>query len=448
MIRNEENKPKLCYKETSGQLATCIAPEDVVAVLHRFHDSHGHFASGIMSRNMLGRYYWPGRMQDIARWCVSCEACQRLGPLRNSTQVKPIMSLQPMDLLGMDFVGPINPKSKNGSVYILLAVDYFSRYLFAHATQRNTGEAVVTFLEQCIAKVFGWPLAFYVDNGSHFVKGRLPAKLQEVGTKLFTAPITNPRSVGLAERYVQLILAGLRTTIAEKNVRESRVAKVPETLAMESWDKHLDSTVHAINSRVLKVHGFSPSQLFIGFDIRLHPLDVTATEQMRASLMKTYLDDMEDGMEDQNIHEYGVRLACLEEIRELTRERVLRQQEEQVANAGMPRFQPPEVGDLVLRRRFQVDKSLGMKLYTKWDGPYRLTRIAKSGVSGDIEDLKTGRRVGRYAFEGLKVFVPREQNIGERSEEKDSLDEAKQWVALSEGLKKEEVVIRGATVYL
>ena len=56
-----------------------------------------------------------------------------------------------------------------------------------------------------------------------------------------------------------------------------------------------------------------------------------------------------------------------------------------------------------------MDKSLGMKLYPKWDEPYRLARISKSGVSGDLEDLKTGKLIGRYAFESLKVFVPREE---------------------------------------
>lgn len=76
--------------------------------------------------------------------------------------------------------------------------------------------------------------------------------------------------------------------------------------------------------------------------------------------------------------------------------------------AELPRYAVPELGDLVLRRRFPLDKSLGMKLHVKWDGPYKLVRIAKSGVSGDLEDIKTGKVIGRYAFQSLKVYVPRE----------------------------------------
>ena len=72
---------------------------------------------------------------------------------------------------------------------------------------------------------------------------------------------------------------------------------------------------------------------------------------------------------------------------------------------------------------------MGMKLYTKWDGPYRLSRIAKSGVSGNLEDFKTGKVIGRYAFEALKVFVPREGSIGD-----DCIMKTEVWVPWPEGL--------------
>ena len=305
----------------------------------------------------------------------------------------------------MDFLGPITPNSLNGSVYIIIAVDYFSRYLFAHATKRNTGMAAVEFLNQ-ICKFFGWPLALYVDNGAHFVKGELPKRCAAQGTKMFKAPITNPRSVGLAERYVQLILTGLRAVI-----EAHRIGNLGSD-AMQRWDEYLDTVVQAINTRVLKVHGYTPSQLFLGFNIRTHPLD----EVLEDSLRRIGSTGMGDNPRD-------IRLAQLEEIRELVRERVLQDQERQIAEAAIPRYEMPKIGDLVLRRRFIVDKSLGMKLETKWDGPYRLSRISKSGVSGDLQDLKTGRIIGRYAFEALKVFVPREDELGPEG-----------WISLLEGV--------------
>lgn len=49
--------PKLGRYETGGDLAECIQAHQVVTILRRFHDHHGHFAAGIMSRNIVGRYY-------------------------------------------------------------------------------------------------------------------------------------------------------------------------------------------------------------------------------------------------------------------------------------------------------------------------------------------------------------------------------------------------------
>ena len=423
-----ETPPRMLYCEKNDVLAVCVRPTEVANILYRFHDNHGHFSIGIMSRNLVGRYYWPGRFSDVAKWCLSCDSCQRMGPLRNSTQVKPIMSLQPFDLMGMDFLGPISPASKSGAKYILLMVDYFSRYLFAQAVERATGAVVVDFLRR-VSNVFGWPLAFYVDNGSHFVKGELPKLLKEVGTHLFTAPVSNPRSIGLTERYVQLVLAGLR-------VRVAAVASNPTSeVGMDKWEEHLDHVVQAINTRVLKVHGYTPSQLLFRFNTRFHPLNQTLAEELRQSYIKEQIES--GGNEFRRVSkEYDLRLAQIEEIRELAKERFLRHQEDRELSAAIPRYEMPQLDDLVLRRRFNVDKSLGMKLHTRWDGPYRLVRIAKPGVSGEIADLKTEAIIGRYAFESLKVFIPRER-----------MGASVNQVSLAEGLGQEQLS-RGCEVDL
>ena len=71
---------------------------------------------------------------------------------------------------------------------------------------------------------------------------------------------------------------------------------------------------------------------------------------------------------------------------------------DRILQAKLSRYAASQLGDLVLRRRFQVDKSPGMKLHATWDGPYKLTRISKSEVSSDLEDLKIGKVISRYAF--------------------------------------------------
>ena len=103
-----------------------------------------------------------------------------------------------------------------------------------------------------------------------------------------------------------MILAGLRVAIEAHHIKNS------SSDAMQRWDEYLDTVVQAINTRVLKVHGYTPSQLFLGFNIRTHQLD----EVLEDSLRRIGGTRMGDNPRD-------IRLAQLEEIRELVRERVL-----------------------------------------------------------------------------------------------------------------------------
>lgn len=101
-------------------------------------------------------------------------------------------------------------------------------------------------------------------------------------------------------------------------------------------------------------------------------------------------------------------MAQMMEMRELTRDRVLRAQEEQELSFSKERYAVPQVGDLVLLRRFVVDKDRGRKLEARWEGPYLLQKIAKPGISGYLRDIKTGKIRGRYGFNAMKVYVLRE----------------------------------------
>ncbi|KAI5803957.1 hypothetical protein DFH27DRAFT_481061 [Peziza echinospora] len=103
----------------------CLRKEEVKRVLPRYHDLHGHYSEGLMMKKLLGRYYWVSQHQDVREYCRTCEPCQRLGPVR-AVGLRPVLSLMPMDLMGLDYIGPISPASMNGSKYILLGIDYFS----------------------------------------------------------------------------------------------------------------------------------------------------------------------------------------------------------------------------------------------------------------------------------------------------------------------------------
>ena len=61
-----------------------------------------------------------------------------------------------------------------------------------------------------------------------------------------------------------MILAELRVVIEAHHIKNS------SSDVMQRWDEYLDTVVQAINTRVLKVHGDTPLQLLLGFNIRTH----------------------------------------------------------------------------------------------------------------------------------------------------------------------------------
>jgi len=166
---------------------------------------------------IVGRYFWPTRVKDIYYYCRTCINCQLVGPLRPSAGLLPIIQLQPLDMLGIDFIGPITPiTAENHCQYIVIAVDYFTRFTFASAVSAATGQNALLLLQDQVVRPFGWPRSIYSDNGQHFVNGVFPRALQQNLVRHFPAPKTHPSSVGLAERYVQILMSMLRATMQDK----------------------------------------------------------------------------------------------------------------------------------------------------------------------------------------------------------------------------------------
>ena len=183
----------------------------------------------------------------------TCKECQLFGPLRPSAGIKPIVHLQPMDILGMDFIGPIAPMSNSGNRYIVILIDYFTRYMFAQAVPNETGEAARNLLETLV-DLLGWPLSIYTDNGPHFTGKEFYGLLEERGVRHFPAPKSHLQLVSLAERYVQLLV-----NILKKEMQ--RASKV-------TWDEHISGALRTLNIRALRLNRFTPAELLFGFNPR------------------------------------------------------------------------------------------------------------------------------------------------------------------------------------
>ncbi|XP_015081377.1 uncharacterized protein LOC107025005 [Solanum pennellii] len=68
---------------------------------------------------------------------------------------------------GMDVIGPIEPKASNGHRFILVAIDYFTKWVEAITLKAVTKKAVVDFVHSNIICRFGIPRAIITDNAAN-----------------------------------------------------------------------------------------------------------------------------------------------------------------------------------------------------------------------------------------------------------------------------------------
>ncbi|ODQ50664.1 hypothetical protein SAICODRAFT_166709 [Saitoella complicata NRRL Y-17804] len=108
---------------------------------------------------------------------------------------------------------------------------------------------------------------------------------------------------------------------------------------------------------------------------------------------------------------YSVRLAqmdelCQHSLEELIAYQVRREELELLKR----RSRPPQVGDLVLRRRTDLDKQRGRKLEPRWTGPLHVVKVAHHGRSCWLHEIGTAKGTlrGRFQMNHLKVYCPRE----------------------------------------
>jgi hypothetical protein len=77
----------------------------------------------------------------------------------------PILTIEIFDVWGIDFMGPFS--NSFGYLYILVAVDYVSKWVEAVACKTNDHKVVVRFLKDIIFARFGTPRAIISDGGKH-----------------------------------------------------------------------------------------------------------------------------------------------------------------------------------------------------------------------------------------------------------------------------------------
>ena len=108
--------------------------------------------------------------------------------------LNPILVIELFDVWGIDFMGPF--VSSHGMKYILVVVDYISKWVEAIAHANNEGKSVTAFLKKNIFSRFGTPRAIISDGGSHFCNRSFKGLLEKYGVRHNVATPYHPQTSG------------------------------------------------------------------------------------------------------------------------------------------------------------------------------------------------------------------------------------------------------------
>ncbi|KAH9752794.1 hypothetical protein KPL71_014847 [Citrus sinensis] len=129
-----------------------------------------------------------------------------LGP-RNQMPQSPILIVEIFYVWGIDFMGPF--PSSFGNLYIVLTIDYVSKWVEAKATRTNDSKVVVDFIKSNIFTRFGTLKAIISDRGPHFCNRSVEALFRKYNITHKVSTSYHPQTSGQAEvsnREVKSIL--------------------------------------------------------------------------------------------------------------------------------------------------------------------------------------------------------------------------------------------------
>nr|GEZ69496.1 reverse transcriptase domain-containing protein [Tanacetum cinerariifolium] len=194
---------------------------EAIDILKACHNgpTEGHHGPNYTTKKVFDfGFYWPTIYRDAYDLVKHCDACQRQGKISQHDEMpqNSIKVCEIFDVWGIDFMG-VFPSSR-GNKYILMAVDYLSKWVEGKALPTNDARIVCKFLKSLFSR-FGTPHAIISDRGTHFCNNQLTKVMLKYGVTHRLATAYHPQTSG----HVEVSNRGLKR-ILERTVGENRAS--------------------------------------------------------------------------------------------------------------------------------------------------------------------------------------------------------------------------------
>ncbi|XP_019090108.1 PREDICTED: uncharacterized protein LOC104738230 [Camelina sativa] len=391
------DEPFLYKHCADGLYRRCVPESEVQGILFHCHGSNyaGHFATFKTATKVLqAGLWWPTLFRDAHDFVSRCDSCQRRGNIskRNEMPQNFILEIEVFDCWGIDFMGPFPPSY--GNLYILVAVDYVSKWVEAVASPTNDSKVVLKMFKHIIFPRFGVPRVVISDGGTHFINKLFANLLRKHGVTHKVATPYHPQTSGQVEISNREI-----KSILEKTVNSTR----------KDWFLKLDEALWVYRTAYKTPIGTTPFWLVYGKSCHL-PVEfeyhsLWATKQMNFNLKSAAEKRL-------------IQLNELDEIRmdayentKIYKERTKALHDKKIVPRDFA------ANDLVLLFNSKL-KIFPGKLRSRWSGPFRIKEVMPNGavVLWDQEGKEftvNGQRLKLYLaeYDPIEISLPLEEPL-------------------------------------
>lgn len=343
-------------------------------VIEEHHDSSiaGHLGFFKTYERIRERYFWDHMLQDIATWVSTCEQCIRRKRTKTIGLLKPMHSSIPFETIGMDILGPFSP-TKNGNRYIIVIVDYFTKWVEAFALpDQSTLEIAKKLVEEVVCR-HGAPRRILTDQGSNFSSALAQDIYQVLNSKKVRTTAYHPQTDGLTEKFNHTLATMLTHYVNEYE---------------DDWDEYINYVLFAYRTAAHHSTKYSPFFLLYGRQARM-PSDLDQFNRPDEST-----EDLDEYARDL-LRKLNMSFGEVRDNSLLAKQRQKQQYDK-------PRIKESiKVGDKVY-----LDLIVGSKLSYKNEGPFKVTHV--KGLVCDLQHLENKSDVRRVNVSQLRRTPVRE----------------------------------------
>ncbi|GKV36587.1 hypothetical protein SLEP1_g44699 [Rubroshorea leprosula] len=344
-------------------LLRCLGPDESFQMLSDVHDGIcGAHQAGIKMRWLIRRhgFFWPSVLKDCIAYAKSCKSCQIHGPLQRvpASELNSIVKPWPFRGWAIDLIGKVYPPSSKGHSFIIVATNYFIKWVEAKPMKKVDQSDVIKFIKEDIIHRFGLPETITTDQGTVFVNHQVEAFVKEMGFRLLNSTPYYAQANGQAEASNKVVI----------NLLEKMVDDNPRR-----WHELLSETLWAYRTSQRSSTKMTPFALTYGHDAVL-PMELTAR-----SLRVLIQHNLQYGEYDEAMM---LELEDLEDSRLTALDR-LQAQKLKIAKSYNKRVKSKNlaVGDLVWKAILPLGKKdhrFG-KWSPNWEGPFLIHEVLRRG---------------------------------------------------------------------